>query len=170
MSEKVQGVKGVRAARHDLVPGYPISKLAEVFGFGTKKYADRNWEMGYDWGKSYAAAQRHLLAWWNGEATDPESGLPHLAHVMWHMAVLMEFERNGLGTDTRSKLVADLESELLNAQEIADAKSPPPNLRKIGSGQSQPAPGPQKYTTWNHADGINGEFSMIGKVSENFRG
>lgn len=120
------GVKGVKAARHDLVPGYPIHKMAEVFGFGTKKYADRNWEMGYDWGKSYAAAMRHLLAFWNGEDNDSESSLPHLAHAMWHMAVLMEFQRNGLGTDTRSDVTAaDLESELLNAQEIADAKAAP---------------------------------------------
>lgn len=158
-----EGVKGVKAARHDLVPGFPIHKLSEVFGFGTKKYADRNWEMGYDWGKSYSAAMRHLLAFWNGEDNDPESGLPHLAHVMWHMAVLMEFQRNGLGTDTRSKLSANLESELLNADEIASAKSPDliqkKKLQQDSWGEGQTSHHhPNKYRTMN----INDETVKVG--------
>lgn len=117
------GVKGVKLARHDLIPSWPLTKVSEVYGFGTAKYADRNWEMGYDWGKSYAAAQRHLLAFWAGEDNDPESGLPHLAHAAWHMFALMEFQRNELGEDTRTDLTADLSSELLNAEEIQDAKA-----------------------------------------------
>lgn len=117
------GVKGVKLARHDLLPAWPLTKLAEVYGHGTMKYADRNWEMGYEWGKSYAAAMRHLLAWSAGEDNDPESGLPHLAHAAWHMFALMEFQRNGIGEDTRSRLTADLTSELLNAEEIQNAKA-----------------------------------------------
>lgn len=116
------GVKGVKSAAMDLVPPWPVFKVGEVYGFGKNKYADRNWEQGYEWGKSYAAAMRHMLAFWAGEDNDPESGLPHLAHAAWHMFALMEFQRNELGTDTRSELTATLDSELLNAEEIADAK------------------------------------------------
>lgn len=75
--------------------------LAEVFGFGAQKYADRNWEKGYPWSWSYTALRRHWDAHWSGQYLDEESGLPHLAHVLWHCLVLMEFERRGLGTDDR---------------------------------------------------------------------
>lgn len=135
------GVKGVKLARHDLIPSWPLTKIAEVFGFGTQKYADRNWEGGYEWGKGYAAAMRHLLAWNAGEDNDPESGLPHLAHVAWHMLTLMEFQRAGLGIDTRSDLTADLSSELLNADEIKDAKTASEQkLKHFHSGYEYHAP------------------------------
>lgn len=174
------GVKGVKEARHDLIPGFPVHMLSKVYGHGTKKYADRNWEMGYEWGKSYAAAQRHMLAFWNGESIDAESGLPHLAHAMWHMTVLMEFERLGIGIDDRSKVTAaELDSELLNEQEIKDAKPGTdwkPFDKKFGgiagSGKSTPQ-NPDKFTTWNGGGGEDitlDESSSWGRTSEIFKG
>lgn len=65
--------------------------LACVCGMGAKKYSDNNWRKGYDWGLSYAALHRHLNQFWRGEDADEESGLPHLAHAMWHCMVLMVF-------------------------------------------------------------------------------
>lgn len=163
-----KGVKGVKAARHDLIPGHPIHMLAQVYGYGTQKYADRNWEMGYEWGKSYAALQRHLVSFWAGEELDEESGLPHLAHAMWHMATLMEFARNDLGTDDRSKLVAKLDSTLLNPQEIEDAKPASPHFdpfKQKGISPNQTAPqDPRKYTVYN--DDKPSESDSWGKVSE----
>ena len=37
---------------------------------------------------------RHLHAFWTGEETDSESGLPHLAHAAWHCMVLFTFSRS----------------------------------------------------------------------------
>ncbi|MDR7543603.1 MAG: DUF5664 domain-containing protein [Armatimonadota bacterium] len=73
-----------------LGPGWP-TRLAEVFGWGAGKYAPRNWERGYPWSWAYAALRRHIAAWLAGEPDDPESGLPHLAHALWHVVVLMHF-------------------------------------------------------------------------------
>ena len=44
-----------------------LSGLLWAFGAGGQKYEDRNWEKGYNWSLSFAAMQRHLALWWNGE-------------------------------------------------------------------------------------------------------
>ena len=103
-NEKTGGQKGIKEARFDLIPPDPMWELARVYGRGAAKYADRNWERGYSWGLSYGAMQRHIHAFWAGEYDDPESGLPHLAHAMWHCITLMQFHENFPGMDDRSKL------------------------------------------------------------------
>ena len=96
------GQKGVSPDRYDLIPPQALEALALVYGQGAQKYADNNWRKGYAWGYSFRALIKHAYAFWRGEWVDPESGLPHLAHTMWHCATLMTFHEQGLGTDTRS--------------------------------------------------------------------
>lgn len=67
--------------RYDLVPAILERGVAEVMTFGAKKYGDLNWQKGIRANRIYAAMRRHLDAWWRGEDIDPESGLPHLAHL-----------------------------------------------------------------------------------------
>lgn len=93
------GEKGSKLQRYDLVPPEFEDALAEVYGRGARKYADRNWEKGYKWGLSVAALRRHLKAWLMGESIDPETGAYHLAQVAWHAAALFTFELRQLGTD-----------------------------------------------------------------------
>lgn len=85
------GEKGVKPARYDLIPVGPLKTVAEHYGVGAKKYADRNWEKGYEWSKSYAAMQRHANQFWGGEDIDEETGSPHLAAVVFHALALLEF-------------------------------------------------------------------------------
>lgn len=126
---KTGGAKGSKLARYDLIPWDAVELLAEHYGRGAFKYADRNWEKGYAWGLSFAALQRHLTAHWNGEVYDldpflygvKETGdgpqptmtpmeieaLPddqkvlHITAVMWHAAALTAFFLRGIGTDDR---------------------------------------------------------------------
>ncbi len=98
------GEKGQKLARFDLIPTDALRQVAEHYGIGASKYADRNWERGYDWGLSYAALCRHLNAFWGGEDIDEETGSPHLAAVVFHALALMTYSSNGLGTDSRSKI------------------------------------------------------------------
>lgn len=91
-------------ARFDLIPPKALEELAKVYAFGAEKYAPRNWEQGMDWGRVYAATQRHLHAWWSGEETDPETGLSHMAHAMFGLCTLFEFHRAQVGGDDRSTL------------------------------------------------------------------
>lgn len=83
--------KGVKLARFDLIPVGPLTHLAELYGRGAAKYAERNWEGGYEWSKSYAAAMRHMTQFWAGEDYDSETGAPHLASAMFHMSAMLEF-------------------------------------------------------------------------------
>ena len=110
-NKKTGGQKGVKEARFDLIPPGPMWELARVYGRGAAKYEDRNWERGYNWGLSYGAMQRHLVAFWGGEYNDEETGLPHLAHAMWHCCTLMQFQENFPEMDDRSKLRAGREEE-----------------------------------------------------------
>lgn len=85
------GQKGQKAARFDLLPPEALFLIAEVFGYGAEKYAAHNWRKGYEWSLNYAAMNRHLWAFWQGEDNDPESGLPHLAHAGFHVMALLTF-------------------------------------------------------------------------------
>lgn len=83
--------------RLDLIPPEVTRALGEVLTFGAAKYGDRNWEEGIAPDRVYAALQRHLLAWREGEAIDPESGMPHVAHALTNAAMLLTLEkRKGL--------------------------------------------------------------------------
>ena len=93
------GEKGSKKARFDLIPPEAHWALAEVYGAGCKKYADRNWEKGYKWGLSVAALERHLNLWKQGESIDAETGCYHLMQVAWHAFALFTYELRGLGTD-----------------------------------------------------------------------
>lgn len=95
------GEKGSKLARFDLIPHEALEALAEHFGRGAEKYADRNWERGYDWALTFAALNRHLWAWWGGEDVDPETGSNHMTAVAWHAFVAFTFQERGLGTDSR---------------------------------------------------------------------
>lgn len=49
----------------------------------------------------YDAARRHLDAWFEGEDTDPDSGLPHHAHALACIAILVDAQAAGKLTDDR---------------------------------------------------------------------
>lgn len=87
--------------RFDLIPVYPLERLAEVYTIGAKKYADRNWEKGMSWGRIFAAMCRHAFKWWGGEIYDPVDGQHHLSSVAWCAFALMEYEHKKKGTDDR---------------------------------------------------------------------
>lgn len=48
-----------------------------------------------------AACKRHLNAWIEGEDCDPDSGLPHLAHALACLAILVDAKAVGKLTDDR---------------------------------------------------------------------
>ena len=49
----------------------------------------------------YDAARRHLDAWFEGEDVDPDSGLPHLAHALACLAIIVDAQAAGKLRDDR---------------------------------------------------------------------
>lgn len=86
-----------------LVPPSAITAMAEVLGYGARKYDARNWEKGAEYSVPYSSLMRHLLAWWEGEEYDSESGLPHSYHVLMNAAMIVHYEKNNPELDDRPK-------------------------------------------------------------------
>lgn len=79
--------------RWDLLPLNLIEMVVKVFHFGAKKYGENRWQNLPDAYNRYKGAMlRHLVAHEKGEVLDPESGLPHLAHMAWNALAILFVE------------------------------------------------------------------------------
>ena len=108
VDSKTGGEKGQKSARTDLLPPDALMALAEHYGRGSLKYADRNWEKSYPWSLSIAALKRHLFLWEQGLDTDHDAQVgdfPHIVAVAWHALALLTFTLREIGTDDRHILV-----------------------------------------------------------------
>jgi hypothetical protein len=79
-----------------LILSKALLEVAKVAEFGAKKYTPHNYRKGMKWSFFVDAGMRHLIKYCTGEKTDPESGLSHLAHVVWNFLALLEFETEGI--------------------------------------------------------------------------
>ena len=106
------GVKYDQAKpRLDLIPPGPLFELAKVYAFGAEKYTPYNWRKGMKWSRIYGALLRHLMAWWDGEDVDLETGMSHLIHAGWNAITLLCYESERLGTDDRYRSTEGAEHE-----------------------------------------------------------
>jgi len=87
--------------RYELLPPELGAAVAAVLSYGADKYSDRNWELGMNWSRPYAALGRHMAAWWGGEDCDPETGFSHLWHAGCCIAFLIAYEAREIGDDDR---------------------------------------------------------------------
>ena len=101
VNAKTGGEKGQKLARFDLLPWDEMTEVAELYGRGAAKYADRNWEKGYDWSLSFASLMRHATEFWQGEYMDEENQCAHLASVVFHALALMQFYKKHPELDDR---------------------------------------------------------------------
>lgn len=79
--------------RWSLLPMRTVRTIISVLMHGAEKYDDENWRNVPDGRRRYyEAAMRHIVAWWEGEKDDLESGLPHLAHAVCCLIFLLELD------------------------------------------------------------------------------
>lgn len=79
--------------RYSLLPVGTVNQVVQVLEFGSKKYADNNWQkVENSRTRYYDAAMRHIDAWFNGDLKDNETGLHHLAHAICCLMFLMWFD------------------------------------------------------------------------------
>lgn len=76
------------------------------------------------------ACQRHLNAWFEGEDEDPDSGVPHLAHALACLAILVDAQAAGKLNDDRMveggyrKLVTELTPHVARLKKMHEGKNP----------------------------------------------
>ena len=97
--------------RYDLLPPDSLQEIAEILTIGAAKYGDRNWEQGMSWSRVFAAAMRHLWAWWRGEGIDKEDGKSHLAHAACCVMFLQAYALRQRGNDDRAVLLPPYQSK-----------------------------------------------------------
>jgi hypothetical protein len=76
--------------------------MALGFRDGAVKYDPFNWRETNVEAQTYiGAALRHLLAWQDREEVADDSGLPHLAHALSCLAILVDAQAGGFLIDNR---------------------------------------------------------------------
>lgn len=84
--EKIDSEKAMRfnegKRKWSYVDFKSLEPMVQVLEFGALKYAPFNWKKPMDKMEILESLQRHLIALFAGEEVDPESGLPHIGHLM----------------------------------------------------------------------------------------
>ena len=76
--------------RFDLIEPEVLFRLAKHLEAGAVKYGDRNWEKGMPVSIFLDSAMRHLTKYLQGRGDED-----HLAAVVWNVACIMRFEKDG---------------------------------------------------------------------------
>lgn len=97
--------RGDAKLRPSCMPVEVLIELVAAMDEGARKYGVLNWrETGVRAHTYYDAALRHLLAWWSGIDTDPDSGLHHVTKAISSLVVLRDAMLCGACTDDRPPL------------------------------------------------------------------
>lgn len=93
---------GIRKAPLSTVPGNVIAEIGVAMLEGASKYGRHNYRAaGVRASVYYDAAMRHLIAWWEGEDIDPDSGMSHITKLLACMTVLKDAMHQEMWEDDR---------------------------------------------------------------------
>lgn len=93
---------GIKKAGLHAVPTKPLFELGLAMLEGARKYGAHNYRaIGTRASVYYDAACRHLMDWWEGEDTDPDSGIHHLMKAAACMFVMRDSILMGNYVDDR---------------------------------------------------------------------
>lgn len=116
MNEKPTNPKdpfGVRKAPMSTVPAPVLAEIGVAMLEGSCKYGRHNYRAcGVRASVYYDAAMRHLMAWWEGEDIDPDSGMSHITKAMSSLVVLRDAMIRGMVEDDRAPPSADFYTRL----------------------------------------------------------
>lgn len=87
----------------DLLSRVWLEGTANVLEYGRHKYAAHNWRKGIQFSRLLASAQRHILAFQDGEDVDAETNLSHLFHASCCLMFLSELQVRKPEMDDRYK-------------------------------------------------------------------
>lgn len=76
--------------RFDLITPFGIDRLAKWYELGSRKYTDRNWELGMPFSRYTDSASRHLNKFIMGMEDED-----HLAAAVWNLMAIIHHEELG---------------------------------------------------------------------------
>jgi len=93
---------GVRKAPMSTVPASVLAEIGVAMLEGASKYGRHNYRaVGVRGSVYYDGTMRHLMAWWEGEDLDPDSGMSHITKAITSLVVLRDAMMQGKFTDDR---------------------------------------------------------------------
>ena len=93
---------GVKKVPLHCVPCGPLMELGLAMMEGGRKYGTHNYrDMGVRVSTYYNAAMRHLMAFFEGEDIDPDSGIPNIVKAIASLFVLRDSQLMGNCNDDR---------------------------------------------------------------------
>ena len=112
---------GIRKAGLHCVPCQPLYELGLAMLEGGRKYGAHNYRaIGVRASVYYDAVLRHIMAWWEGEDIDPDSGVAHIVKAIACLFVMRDAELIGKYEDDRPvKHVKGLDLDELNKKAAA---------------------------------------------------
>ena len=82
---------GAKKAPLGVVPASLVPFVAPAMAVGANKYGPYNWRAQKVQAMTYVeAAQRHLLAWVDGQEVAEDTGVHHIAHALAGLAILAD--------------------------------------------------------------------------------
>lgn len=95
-------VLGVRKVPMSTVPATVLAEIGVAMLEGGCKYGRHNFRaVGVRASAYYDATQRHLMAWWEGEDDDADSGMSHITKAITSLVVLRDAMIQSMMTDDR---------------------------------------------------------------------
>jgi hypothetical protein len=93
---------GVKKASLSCVPSPVLMELGVAMQEGACKYGRHNYRViGVKNSVYYDALMRHMMAWWEGEDIDPDSGVSHVTKAIATLVVLRDSMMQDCNTDDR---------------------------------------------------------------------
>lgn len=88
------------------VPPRVLLEVAQAMMEGSKKYGIYNYrKAGVSYSTYYSSTFRHLIAWFEGEDIDPDSGISHITKAISGLIVLRDSMLEGNATDDRPNTI-----------------------------------------------------------------
>lgn len=93
---------GIKKVPMSCVSAPVVMEMALGMMEGARKYGRHNYRIaGVRASVYYDATMRHLMAWWEGQDIDPDSGLSHISKAMSALHVLRDAMLNDKWNDDR---------------------------------------------------------------------
>jgi len=79
----------INKPRPALISPFALTRIAQHYANGAKKYSERNWEKGMNFSRYTDSLMRHAIAWMSNDCSED-----HLAAIAWNaMAIMHHQER-----------------------------------------------------------------------------